>query len=151
MAWHISVDGADVVASRMDSINSNLKKRMEEAMAISVRDIQERARSTHRFTTRTGEAERSIEAEVTGSGTSLHGTVGTTRLITIYLHQGTRPHDIEPRSKKVLRWTSGGKFVFAKRAHNPGIKKDPFIFNAADAEADNIRARFDAAMNDLDT
>lgn len=151
MAWHISVDGADVVASRMDSINSNLKKRMEEAMAISVRDIQERARSTHRFTTRTGEAERSIEAEVTGSGTSLQGTVGTTRLITIYLHQGMRPHDIEPRSKKVLRWTSGGKFVFAKRAHNPGIKKDPFIFNAADAEADNIRARFDAAMNDLDT
>ena len=56
-------------------------------MAISVRDIQERARSTHRFTTRTGEAERSIEAEVTGSGTSLQGTVGTTRLITIYRAQ----------------------------------------------------------------
>ena len=69
-------------------------------MAISVRDIQERARSTHRFTTRTGEAERSIEAEVTGSGTSLQGTVGTTRLITIYLHQGTRPTTSSPGARR---------------------------------------------------
>lgn len=151
MAWHISVDGADVVASRLDGINGNLRKRMEEAMAISVRDIQERARENHRFTTRTGEAERSIETKVSGSGTSIKGEVGTTRLITIYLHQGTKAHDIEPRRKKALRWAAGGKFVFAKRAHNPGIKRDPFIFDAADAEASNIRARFDAAMDNLDT
>lgn len=151
MGWHVSVSGVDAVESRMDSIHKNLRSRLEEAMAISVRDVQERACANHRFTTRTGEAERSIEAKVSGSGDSITGEVGTTRLITIYLHQGTKAHDIEPRSKKVLRWASGGKFVFAKRAHNPGIKKDPFIFNAADAESGNIRARFDAAMDDLDT
>ena len=59
-------------------------------------------------------------------------------------------HDIEPRSKKVLRWASGGKFVFAKRAHNPGIKKDPFIFNAEEAEAGAIKQRFDDIIEGLE-
>lgn len=150
MGWHVSVSGVDAVESRMDSIHNNLRSRLEEAMAISVRDVQERARANHRFTTRTGEAERSIEAKVSGSGDSITGEVGTTRLITIYLHQGIKAHDIEPRSKKVLRWASGGKFVFAKRAHNPGIKKDPFIFNAEEAEAGAIKRRFDDIIEGLE-
>ena len=146
MGWHVSVSGVDAVESRMDSIHNNLHSRLKEAMAISVRDVQERARANHRFTTRTGEA----EAKVSGSGDSITGEVGTTRLITIYLHQGTKAHDIEPRNKKVLRWASGGKFVFAKRAHNPGIKKDPFIFNAEEAEAGAIKQRFDDIIEGLE-
>lgn len=150
MSWHVSVSGANAVVARMDAIQGNLRIRLHEAMEISVRDIQERARRTHRFTTRTGDAERSIDAQVSGSGDSVVGTVGTTRLITIYLHQGTRAYIIEPRTKKVLRWAAGGDFVFAKRVQHPGIKEDPFIFNAADAEAGAIKSRFDAIIDGLE-
>ena len=150
MSWHVSVSGANAVVARMDAIQGNLRIRLHEAMEISVRDIQERARRTHRFTTRTGDAERSIDAQVSGSGDSVVGTVGTTRLITIYLHQGTRAHIIEPRTKKVLRWAAGGDFVFAKRVQHPGIKEDPFIFNAADAETGAIKSRFDAIIDGLE-
>lgn len=149
MSWHITVSSVDAVGSRMDSIHNNLHSRLEEAMAISVRDVQERARANHRFTTRTGEAERSIEAKsralvilsLAKSAQRAYHNLSAPR------HQA---HDIEPRSKKVLRWASGGKFVFAKRAHNPGIKKDPFIFNAEEAEAGAIKQRFDDIIEGLE-
>ena len=150
MSWHVSVSGANAVVARMDKIQSTLRSRLQEAMEISVRDIQERARDNHRFITRNGDAERSIDKQVSGSGDSVVGVVGTTRLITIYLHQGTPAHIIEPRTKKALRWAAGGDFVFAKRVQHPGIKKDPFIFNAADAEAGSIKSRFDAIIDGLE-
>lgn len=149
MSVKADVNGADIVISRLQAMQSGLDKRLKEAMNLSVRDVQERARATHRFKTRTGKAERSIEAKVTGAGGNIEGTVGTTRLITVYLHQGTRPHNIVPRRKKVLRWASGGNFVFARRVYHPGTQKDEFIYNAADAEKEAIISRFDAIFDKM--
>lgn len=48
----------------------------------------------------------------------------------MFVHFGTRPHEITPKHKKALRWTSMEKFVFAKRVEHPGYKGDPFLYNA---------------------
>ena len=49
-----------------------------------------------------------------------------------FVHEGTRPHKIEPKKKKALRWTAGGAFKFAKKVNHPGYKGDPFLRNAAE-------------------
>lgn len=147
MALHIRVDSKEAVDA-FSKAGNNLQRRLVVAMRESLRDVQEHARKHHRFTTRTGEAERSIEAsDVKTDGHTVSGEVGTTREITVYLHQGTKPHDIVPRKKKVLRWPDGGSFIFAHRVHHPGTKQDPFIFDAIDAERPKIVSRFDDVID----
>ena len=149
MSIRVRVVGTGALATRLAHMRQEMQGRLTEAMNISVRDVQEKARADHRFMTRTGEAERSIATEVKGRGMNVTGTVGTTRLITIYLHQGTKPHTIVPRSKQVLRWPTGSGFQFAKRVQHPGTKKDPFVLNAADAEEPRIVSRFDRIFDEL--
>ena len=146
MEIRIKVKGLDEAISRLDKVSAGTQLRLKDAMRTAVRDIQEQARKEHQFTTRTGEAERSIEGTTSFQKDSYSGTVGTTRLITIYLHQGTKRHLIRPKQKLALRWTAGGQFVFAKRVRHPGTKKDPFIFKAAAHEKRKVLSRFERAV-----
>lgn len=49
----------------------------------------------------------------------------------VFVHWGTRPHDIRPKHKKALRWPGGGAFAFAKRVHHPGYRGDAWMVRAA--------------------
>lgn len=135
--------GIDEVIASLDEARDRFNDDAEEAVAISVRDVQEYARMHHDWTTRTGKAERSIEAEVRRKGSVVTGTVYTALDYGVYLHEGTKAHLIEPRRKKALRWTQGNQFRFARRVRHPGYAGDPYIYNALDAEESVIRSRFD--------
>jgi hypothetical protein len=50
----------------------------------------------------------------------------------LFVHWGTRAHDIRPKDKKALRWSIGGRFTFSKFVRHPGYKGDPWLTNAAD-------------------
>jgi len=51
----------------------------------------------------------------------------------VFVHFGTRPHDIKPKNAKALRWVGGdGLFHFAKVVEHPGYKGDPFLYKAGD-------------------
>lgn len=138
--------GLEEAVSRLDRVSSKAQSKLRIALALSLRDVQEEARAKHRFTTRTGTAERSIETKTNYTTDDFSGTVGTTRDITVFLHQGTKAHVIRPRHKLALRWTNGGSFVFAKRVWHPAIKKDPFIFDAAKNQKGKIYSRFELAV-----
>ncbi len=140
----IRIRGVSAVLSDLEAMRDGFVRDAEEALAISLRDVQERARAEHRFTTRTGIVERSIRTASARKGRTLSGTVYTVLDYGVYLHQGTNPHVIEPRRKKALRWTDGGAFVFARRVKHPGTKKDPYIYEALDAEEPVIVSRFEA-------
>lgn len=47
-----------------------------------------------------------------------------------YLENGTKPHIIRPRRAQVLRFTVGGRVVYAKIVHHPGTKATHFLSNA---------------------
>jgi hypothetical protein len=49
-----------------------------------------------------------------------------------FVHWGTRPHVIRPKTKKVLRWAHGNGFVFARFVNHPGYKGDPWLIHAAE-------------------
>lgn len=114
-------------------------------MKMAVRDIQEEAKDNHRFITRSGLTEKSIMSLVKDN----QGTVMLTNSIAVYQHEGTKPHLIVPRFKKVLRFAVNKEFVFSRRIQHPGIKADPFLYRAADKMLPTIETRFQAALDNL--
>ena len=46
------------------------------------------------------------------------------------VNDGTRPHIIRPRTAQALRFTIGGRVVFAKVVHHPGTRARPFLDDA---------------------
>lgn len=69
----------------------------------------------------------------------------------VFVHWGTRAHEIRPRDKKALRWPSGqgGKtgFVFARFVHHPGYEGDAWLVEAADAAV----RQFDAIVRRVES
>lgn len=93
--------------------------------------VQEAAQDNHRYTSHSGELEKSVMMRTLANG--LTGEVYLETGIANYgpfVHEGTKAHLIFPRKKKMLRWFSNGTAIFAKRVHHPGTKKDPFLYNA---------------------
>lgn len=49
-----------------------------------------------------------------------------------YMREGTRPHEIQPRRKKVLRFIIDGVVIFARRVQHPGTKPNNWYDQALD-------------------
>lgn len=47
------------------------------------------------------------------------------------VHDGSRPHRIEPRNGTVLAFKVGGKTVYARGVNHPGYRGNPFLVLAA--------------------
>ena len=127
----------------MSNGDAIFKKRIRQAIKVSTIEVQDEAQTNHRFISRTGQLERSIDVKFNensgivyiDSQSAPHGP---------FVHQGTGAHTIFPKNKKALRWApqGGGAFHFAKVVHHPGTKSDPFLYNALRNKQDDIRNIF---------
>ncbi|MBS6626368.1 MAG: hypothetical protein KH274_02730 [Veillonella sp. oral taxon 780] len=127
----------------MSNGNAIFQKRLRQAIKASTIEVQDEAQTNHRFISRTGQLERSIDVKFNensgivyiDSQSAPHGP---------FVHEGTAPHDIFPKNKKALRWApqGGGAFQFARVVHHKGTKADPFLFDALKAKHDDIRNIF---------
>jgi hypothetical protein len=53
-----------------------------------------------------------------------------------YVHEGTRPHTIQPRRPGgMLRFAAGGQVVFTRAARHPGTTAQPWLREAMEHEA----------------
>lgn len=118
------------------------------AVKSSTVDVQRESRRTHHFSTKTGMLERAVTVEFPDEMT---GRVFLNPAIAGYanaIHDGSRPHPIDPKRRKLLRWaTPGGGFAFARHVEHPGTKADPFLYVALDARRDAIQTKIDKATN----
>lgn len=64
------------------------------------------------------------------------GYVGTDVNYAAAVHNGTKAHDIYPKSASVLAFDVGGQTVFAAFVHHPGTKGVPFLTRALVAAAE---------------
>lgn len=64
----------------------------------------------------------------------------------VYVHEGTRPHVIRPRIKRVLANTRTGQF-FGRLVRHPGTKAQPFLKDAVDASQQFIDDTFAQALD----
>ena len=127
----------------MSNGDAIFKKRIRQAIKASTIEVQDEAQTNHRFISRTGQLERSIDVKFNensgivyiDSQSAPHGP---------FVHEGTAPHSIFPKNKKALRWApqGGGAFQFARVVHHKGTKADPFLFNALKSKKDDIRNIF---------
>lgn len=89
----------------------------------------------------TGNLRNSITSAVVSRGLTVSGTVGATVPYAVYVHEGTRPHQIVPkRPGYPLTWKTGpgsgenrpGPRLYAMRTFHPGTKPRPFLRRAMD-------------------
>lgn len=128
------------------------QKNMVIAAKVSTRDVQKTARATHTFRSKSGFTELAIETQVRTTGTGVEGRVFLNEAVSPwgrYLHEGTglygprkTPYVILPKKRKWLRFPVGSEFRFAKMVVHPGIKGDPFVYNAGEANQNNINKIF---------
>lgn len=103
-----------------------------------IADITRRATNVqtdarHRVQKRTRVTERSIVKRVVVEGRGVVGYVVTDSPIGRYLHDGTEPHVIRPRNRKVLRFPANGAVVFSVRVNHPGTEGSKFLLLALQA------------------
>lgn len=71
--------------------------------------------------------QRSIHSTVNYQPGGFLALVGSDNKIARLHHDGTRPHRINPRTAKTLRFHSHGKIVFAKVVNHPGTKANKYL------------------------
>src|SRR5688572_9681029 len=73
----------------------------------------------------TGRLRSSIRWRMATDSRGVHGIVGTDADYAVYVHQGTRPHSIQPRTKKALFWKGARHPV--RGVQHPGTRGVPFL------------------------
>jgi hypothetical protein len=58
------------------------------------------------------------------------GTVSFTVRYAHYVHDGTRPHIIRAKNKKVLKFKVQGHVIYRPLVHHPGTRPRPFLTRA---------------------
>ncbi|MFZ3595035.1 hypothetical protein [Streptomyces sp. BH104] len=71
-----------------------------------------------------------VDWKVVSGPTGLTGVIVCDHPAVHYVINGTRPHLIRPRRKKVLRFEVGGREVFTKLVRHPGTKANDFLGKA---------------------
>ena len=93
---------------------------------------------------RTGNLSRHIAYEVSAVGGRLQVKVGVVRgaqdvPYARYLEEGTRPHIIEPKTKKALAFQMGGEYLAFRRVHHPGNRAFRFLRGSLDENRERVR------------
>lgn len=65
-----------------------------------------------------------------GPGGEFRGVINVRHPAALYVTGGTRPHIIRPVRAKALRFTVGGRVVYARIVHHPGNKPNDFLRQA---------------------
>jgi hypothetical protein len=115
----------------------------------SLRVVQVDAKLHHEFKSHTHGLENAVQYEVKGDGLSGRLYLEQSRApYAAAVHNGSKPHRIEPKTKKALHWVSGGtEFFSSKGVNHPGYKGDPFLFNSVKRQWPYIMARIRGATN----
>lgn len=166
MKFTKDLSGTEAIRRKLEQIGDKLAKR---ALAETAEEIEENVgewAGRHTKPGGTGALFRSIVARPLGDGSQWE--IGHDLQVAphaLFVHWGTRPHDIEPskvgqkkqhvkahhrkgvavkehdrRGKHWLRFPVGGKFFFSGIVHHPGYKGDPWLSDQA-AEAPKIFER----------
>ncbi|WP_218025960.1 hypothetical protein [Nocardia miyunensis] len=83
-----------------------------------------------RVNVRSGHLRSTIGDRTTVAGPLVVTEVFATARYARFVHDPTRPHEIRPRSARMLRFEVGGRVVFARRVWHPGYKGNPFLTSA---------------------
>jgi len=129
---------------------SRMEQRMDSAGYRAWRDALAEAKRSmvqHGYTRRSGMLDKSMRYHGRKLGTFRYaGDVVAKAPYAAYVDNGTRPHRIGTKDKKVLRWFSGGRPVFARSVFHPGTKAAGFSLQAIETFERVADVRISAAL-----
>lgn len=130
---NLNIDGLAPVREQFARLIPETQERVLKGMAQVAFDTAQRQADTH---TQTGALARSLFLKKTGEAAWAVGHDLQHAPHALFVHWGSRPHEIRPREKRVLRWPSGRgggtHFAFARLVHHPGYEGDAWLVKAAD-------------------
>ncbi len=94
-----------------------------------VREVTVRAAAIA-STTAPGSMKQAIRPILSGTKNMPMGIIMVDHPAAQFVIQGTRPHDIFPVKKKVLRFTVGNTVIYSKHVSHPGTKPNNFLWAA---------------------
>lgn len=148
MKIKIKID-TDKLVRAFEGAPDKTREKLREVVKSTARDIQSRASREHRYTSRSGTLEREGTAYRTdGLRAEIYLDEEAVKYAR-YIHEGKRPHMVEPRNKNVLRRVKDEDFEFGKRFFVRGTRPDPFLYNAAEKEAPAFERRLAAALDEV--
>ena len=124
----VNITGDEKVRSMLQRIDEIGKTRALALTAVEIERYVEGEVDKH---TKTGALFQSVFSRKQSDGSFLVGNDLQRAPHAVFVHWGTKAHEIRPTKKKALRWASGGEFFFAKLVHHPGNKADPWVKRAA--------------------
>lgn len=77
-----------------------------------------------------GSMGRGISSRVERDGREIAGYITSSHPATVYVVKGTAPHIIRPVRAQALRFTVGGRVVYARIVHHPGTRPNDFLTQA---------------------
>ncbi len=137
--------------SALVRLESAVDSRMRMALQQVAGEVADHAKEHHEYQDRTGRLTQSIRAEeVQGSfsdGFRVNMIAGGLRVsYASHVEFGTRPHVIEPRRRKALRFIQNGETRFARRVRHPGTRAYHFMTNALAAKTERLEKMMDLAL-----
>lgn len=127
MKLDVKLTGAEAVRRQLLRIGAQAAQKALDKTVVEVQDYVMREAGQH---TRTNALFSSVDKRRTPGGWEVFHDLQRAPHA-VFVHWGTRPHVIRPRTKRTLRWPSGGQFAFAKEVRHPGYKGDRWMVRAA--------------------
>ncbi len=134
----ISISGIEQTIANIDRYSKEITSEM---LVDVTEDVYKNAKHNIAKHSKTGKMESNLSMRVQKSKGTAQVYIADSGMMVkwrgkpinyaLFVHFGSKPHTIEPKNKKSLRFGSLGEFVFAKKVHHPGYKGDPFMVNSA--------------------
>lgn len=110
-------------------LSRTLQGASRRELEISARQVMNRAKVLAPVDTGRLRASIRIESRRTFTFRSVY-TVGSDLEYAAAVHDGTRPHQIRPKTARALRFRIGGRIVYARVVNHPGTRGKPFLDRA---------------------
>lgn len=144
---------AKAVVEAMEEAPEATVRHMRQALLESCKLVQRGAQEVHKYKPHSGQLARAVRFRTQIA--KCEGTVDINPAIApygVYVHEPTgkygprgKPYPIVAKNKKFLRFRGrDGKDVFRRKVMHPGSKADPFLYDSAERnreEINNIFAR----------
>lgn len=142
----LNIEGIEAVRKRFARLVPEVKEQVLEELATVAHETAELQVDTH---FRDGDLGDSLDKRKESENDWIIDHNLQVAPHALFVHWGTRAHDIRPRDRKALRWTGGQggdtHYIFARFVHHPGYAGDPWLVTAAE---EAIR-QFDAIVRDI--
>jgi len=136
----------DEVRRKHSKTLDRFRRAVEQAASEASGDAVTYSREKHEYKNQTGALEKATTGRVIMLRRSARVVLKNAKKYAQPIDMGARPHVIKPRRAKMLRFLSGGRFVFARSVNHPGNRAYQFLYKATRHGFRMFRKRLEAQL-----